>query len=53
MKKRKFSRKMKTSNSQNFEEFIKKEKFELPSPNRVLFQNPVQRYTHPFQVEKS
>jgi len=27
MKKRKFSRKMKTSNSQSFEEFIKKEKF--------------------------
>ena len=53
MKKRKFSRKMKTSNSQSFEEFIKKEKFELPSPKRVLFQIPVQKYTHLLQVAKS
>jgi len=53
MKKRKFSRKMKTSNSQSFEEFIKKEKFELPSPNRVLFQIPVQKYTHLLQVAKN
>ncbi len=45
MKKRKFSRKMKTSNSQSFEEFIKKEKFELPSPNRVLFQFPENTHT--------